>query len=200
MGQVTLPYDVQSEIQKPLVDQRASKPKPHMRIMFAQEFQLVRGEINDQQASTGRKHTHRLANGALGIYEKMQDLMHDDGVGALVAELQIVDIPLAHLRVSDPRAFQLCARVGKHRGVEIQTDTTTETRRKQLEHATRPGAQIHEQVERSFAEHAADRRFDIGLGHMGWTMASGTARLVAEIVGGRKPSHDLDGLTLAGAA
>lgn len=41
---------------------------------------------------------------------------------------------------------------------------------------------------------------DIGLGHMGWTMASGTARLVAEIVGGRKPSHDLDGLTLAGAA
>lgn len=35
-----------------------------------------------------------------------------------------------------------------------------------------------------------------GHGHMGWTMACGTARIVADIVCGRQPSHSLEGLTL----
>ena len=33
-----------------------------------------------------------------------------------------------------------------------------------------------------------------GHGHMGWTMAFGTARIVADLVAGRKPELDLDGL------
>jgi D-amino-acid dehydrogenase len=33
-----------------------------------------------------------------------------------------------------------------------------------------------------------------GHGHMGWTMAFGTARIVADLVAGRKPDLDLDGL------
>jgi D-amino-acid dehydrogenase len=33
-----------------------------------------------------------------------------------------------------------------------------------------------------------------GHGHMGWTMAFGTARIVADLVAGRRPAHDLDGL------
>ena len=36
--------------------------------------------------------------------------------------------------------------------------------------------------------------FNAGHGHMGWTMAFGTARIVADLVAGRKPEHDLDGL------
>lgn len=35
-----------------------------------------------------------------------------------------------------------------------------------------------------------------GHGHMGWTMACGTARIVADIVCGRQPEHNLEGLTL----
>lgn len=35
-----------------------------------------------------------------------------------------------------------------------------------------------------------------GHGHMGWTMACGTARIAADIVCGRNPEHSLDGLTL----
>jgi len=38
--------------------------------------------------------------------------------------------------------------------------------------------------------------FNCGHGHMGWTMACGTARIVADIVGGRMPEIDLDGLTV----
>ncbi|HZS34559.1 MAG TPA: D-amino acid dehydrogenase [Methylomirabilota bacterium] len=33
-----------------------------------------------------------------------------------------------------------------------------------------------------------------GHGHMGWTMAFGTARIVADLVAGRRPEHDLAGL------
>jgi D-amino-acid dehydrogenase len=36
---------------------------------------------------------------------------------------------------------------------------------------------------------------DVGHGHMGWTMAFGTARIVADLVAGRRPEHDLRGLT-----
>jgi D-amino-acid dehydrogenase len=33
-----------------------------------------------------------------------------------------------------------------------------------------------------------------GHGHMGWTMACGTARIVADLMGGRMPELDLEGL------
>jgi len=38
--------------------------------------------------------------------------------------------------------------------------------------------------------------FNSGHGHMGWTMACGTARIVADLMGGRMPALDLEGLTL----
>ncbi len=38
--------------------------------------------------------------------------------------------------------------------------------------------------------------FNSGHGHMGWTMACGTARIVADLMTGRMPSLDLEGLTL----
>ena len=37
--------------------------------------------------------------------------------------------------------------------------------------------------------------FNCGHGHMGWTMACGTARIVADLMNGRMPDLDLDGLT-----
>ena len=38
--------------------------------------------------------------------------------------------------------------------------------------------------------------FNCGHGHMGWTMACGTARIVADLMSGRMPDLDLSGLTL----
>ena len=38
-----------------------------------------------------------------------------------------------------------------------------------------------------------------GQGHIGWTMSMGSARVVADVVAGRAPAIDLDGLTLAAA-
>jgi len=36
--------------------------------------------------------------------------------------------------------------------------------------------------------------FDTGHGHMGWTMACGTGRIVADLLAGRRPEHDTAGL------
>ena len=35
-----------------------------------------------------------------------------------------------------------------------------------------------------------------GHGHMGWTMACGSARLTADLIAGRKPDLNLEGMTL----
>ena len=39
--------------------------------------------------------------------------------------------------------------------------------------------------------------FNTGHGHMGWTMACGSARVTADLIAGRKPGVPLDGMTLA---
>ena len=41
--------------------------------------------------------------------------------------------------------------------------------------------------------------FNVGLGHMGWTMASGGARITADLVAGRAPGIPLDGLLVRSA-
>jgi D-amino-acid dehydrogenase len=38
--------------------------------------------------------------------------------------------------------------------------------------------------------------YNTGHGHMGWTMACGTARITADLIGGREPELPLDGLAL----
>ena len=39
--------------------------------------------------------------------------------------------------------------------------------------------------------------FNTGQGHMGWTMAAGSSRIVADLIAGREPEIDIDGLTIA---
>ncbi|MGI9494217.1 MAG: FAD-dependent oxidoreductase, partial [Geminicoccaceae bacterium] len=38
--------------------------------------------------------------------------------------------------------------------------------------------------------------YNTGHGHMGWTMACGTARITADLIADRKPDLPMDGLTL----
>jgi D-amino-acid dehydrogenase len=41
--------------------------------------------------------------------------------------------------------------------------------------------------------------YNTGHGHMGWTMACGTARITADLIAGREPELPLDGMTLKSA-
>jgi D-amino-acid dehydrogenase len=38
--------------------------------------------------------------------------------------------------------------------------------------------------------------YNVGHGHMGWAMAAGGARITADLVAGRKPEIDLEGLRI----
>jgi D-amino-acid dehydrogenase len=38
--------------------------------------------------------------------------------------------------------------------------------------------------------------YNTGLGHMGWTMSHGAARITADLIAGRNPAIPLDGMTL----
>jgi D-amino-acid dehydrogenase len=40
--------------------------------------------------------------------------------------------------------------------------------------------------------------YNTGLGHMGWTMSHGAARITADLIAGRKPAIPLDGMTVGG--
>ena len=51
-----------------------------MRMLVAQEFQLVRREIDDQQPAAGPQHARRLADRARAVVEKVQHLVDDDEV------------------------------------------------------------------------------------------------------------------------
>lgn len=39
--------------------------------------------------------------------------------------------------------------------------------------------------------------YNTGHGHMGWTMACGAARINADLIAGRRPGIDLEGMTIA---
>lgn len=39
--------------------------------------------------------------------------------------------------------------------------------------------------------------FNTGQGHMGWTMSHGAARITADLIAGKQPAVDLDGMTYA---
>ena len=135
-----------------------------MRELLAQELQLVRREVDDEQPTAGGQYAGRLANGALGIAQEVQHLVHDDRVRRVIGERQVVDVGLAHLHMRQAGALQLGARIGEHGRAQVEAEAAPEARAEQLEHAPRSRAEIDEQIERAVAERAGDGGLHVGLG------------------------------------
>ena len=56
------------------------KAEAAMGVLVAQEFEIVRREIDDQQASARPQQARRLADGAGAVVEEVQHLMDNDDV------------------------------------------------------------------------------------------------------------------------
>ena len=56
-----------------------------MRVLVAQEFEIVRREIDDEQPAAGPQHARRLAESARAVVEEVQHLMNDHGVERIPA-------------------------------------------------------------------------------------------------------------------
>ena len=137
-----------------------------MGVLLAQELEVVRREIDDQQPAAGRQHARRLPDGERRIGQEVQHLMHDDGVGDAVRQAESVDIAVAHLRAREPGLRQLAAGVGEHGVAEVEADAALVAVGEQLEHAPRAGAEIDQQLERPAPQRLDDRLLDVVLGDM----------------------------------
>ena len=118
-----------------------------MRVLGAQELELVRREIDDQHLAAGLQRPARLRERAARIVEIVQHLVDDDEVGAAGAAVEIGDIAEPHLRVADIGGGELGARHRDHLAARIDADGAAIVVLEQLEHAAGAGAEIDQQVD-----------------------------------------------------
>ena len=67
-----------------------------MGMLVAQEFEIVRREIDHQEAAARPQHARRLAQRAGAVVEEVQHLVNDDHVKSVAWQRQIVDIAVTH--------------------------------------------------------------------------------------------------------
>ena len=86
------------------------KSQAAMGVLLAQELQIVRREIDHQQAAGRRQHARRLADRARAVVEEVQHLMDDDDVEGIRRHREIVDVALAHAAMAQAGALEARAR------------------------------------------------------------------------------------------
>ena len=65
---------------QPLRHRLGGETEPAMGMLFAQEFEIVRREVDDQEPAARPQHARRLADGVRAVVEEVQHLMNDDDV------------------------------------------------------------------------------------------------------------------------
>ena len=164
--QIALKRRLEPGVLHPVTDLRRREAEPVVGMLLAQELEVVRGEVDDQQPAAGREHARRLPDGERRIRQEVQHLMHDDGVGDAVRQAEGVDIAMAHLRARQLRLRQVAAGVGKHRVAEVEADAALVAVGEQLEDAPGAGAEIDQQLERTVPQRLDDGLLDVVLGDM----------------------------------
>ena len=93
-----------------------------MGVLLAQEFEIVRREIDDQQPAARPQHARRLADGARAVVEEVQHLVDDDDVEGIPRQRQIVDVALAHAAMLQAGAVEPRARERQHVERQIEAE------------------------------------------------------------------------------
>ena len=91
-----LPHDVEAGGFEPLRHRLGREAEPAMGVLVAQEFEVVRREIDHQQPAARPQHARRLADRARAVVEEVQHLVDDDDVEGVARQREIVDVALAH--------------------------------------------------------------------------------------------------------
>ncbi len=93
-----------------------------MRELLAQEFLLMRREVDHQQPPARAQHARRLADRARAVVEEVQHLVQDDDVEGIVGQRQVVDVALAHAAIFQARALEPVARQQQHVEREVEAE------------------------------------------------------------------------------
>ena len=81
-----------------------------MRVILAQEFKVVRREVDHHEATLRAQQPRGFRDRACAVVEEVQHLMHDHDVEGILRHRQFVDVALPHAAVLEARAFKPRAR------------------------------------------------------------------------------------------
>ena len=152
--------DVQAGRAHPLRHGVGREAEPQMRVLLAQEFKIMRREVDDQQPPLRAQRARGLGDRARTVVEEVQNLMDDDDVEGILRHRQLVDVALAYAAMLQPRAFQPCARQRQHVERHVDAEPALDLGPEQFEHAARSGAEIEEGADRPVGERCLDRALD----------------------------------------
>ena len=135
----------------------SAKPEAAVRVLLAQEFQIVRREIDHQQAAARRQHARGLADRAAAVVEEVQHLMDDDDVERARRHREIVDVALPHAAMAQARALDAGAGEQQHVERQVDAEPALEVGAEHFQDAAGAGAEIEQRAERLVGERIADR-------------------------------------------
>ena len=114
---VALPLDIQTRLFQPALELIGSKAEPAMGGLLAQEFELMRREVDHQQPAARLEQPRGFGDRGCRVVEEVQHLMQDHGIGRAVGKRHVVEIAVARLRVEQARrARASCAHRSACRG------------------------------------------------------------------------------------
>ena len=172
-----------------------------MGVLVAQEFEIVRREVDDQQPAARPQHAHRFADGARAVVEEVQHLVNDDDVERIPRQRQIVDVALAHAAILQAGAIEPRAGERQHVERQIEAEAALDVAGEQFQHAAGAGAEIEQRADRLVGERRADRVLDRGVGDVQLADAIPFGGVAAEIIlrrGGARGAHRGEPLAVAG--
>ena len=172
-----------------------------MGVLLAQEFEIVRREIDDQQPAARPQHARRLADGAGAVVEEVQHLMNDDDIERVARQRQVVDVAVAHAAMLQAGAVEPGAGERQHVERQIEAEAALDVGCEQFEHAAGAGAEIEQRADRLVGKRRADRFLDGGVGDVQLADAVPFGGVAAEIIlrgGGAGAAHGGQPLAVAG--
>ena len=99
---------------EPSAHRLGREAEPAMGVLVAQEFEIVRREVDHQQPPGRPQHARRFRDRARAVVEEVQHLMDDDDVEGILRQREIVDVALPHAAMAQAGAVEPRARERQH--------------------------------------------------------------------------------------
>ena len=131
------------------------KAKSAMRMLIPQEFERVRGKIDDNQTAARPQYPRRLGNAGSRPIGVMQHLVNNRRIKRRIRERHLIHVSQPNDAVRQAGLLDVDARHGEHLARLIDAQRVGDPRPEQFEHASGAGADV-EQVARR------ERSDDIG--------------------------------------
>ena len=163
-----------------------------MRVLLAQEFEVVRREVGDQQPALRTQRARGLGDRARTVVEEVQHLVDHHDVEGVLRDGKLVDVALAHAAMLQAGALEPRTRERQHVERHVDAEPALDARPEQLEHASGAGAEIEQRTDRAIRQRRLDRALDRGVRDMQPADAVPLGGVLAEIGlrrGGARGAH-----------